>query len=42
MARELQKLKVVTIERTLAIKKANGLLDARAYRLTKVTKTLTG
>ena len=35
------KLKVYTIQNTLAIKKANGLLDATGYRQTLVTHALT-
>ena len=38
----LAKLKVDNIAETIAIKKANGLLDALAYRLTKVSHALTG
>ena len=37
----LAKLKVDTIGDTLAIKKANGLLDALDYRLTQVSLALT-
>jgi len=38
----LAKLKVDTIGDIHAIKKANGLLDALAYRLTKVSHAITG
>ena len=38
----LAKLKVNTIGDTLAMKKANDLLDALAYTLTQVTHALTG
>ena len=37
----LAKLRVDTIGRTLAINKANGLLDALADKLTQLTQALT-
>jgi len=39
---ELSKLKVDTVGGKLEIKKANGLLDALAEKLTQVTHALTG
>ena len=36
------KLKVYTIQNTLAIKKATGLFDATGYRQTLVTHALSG
>ena len=39
---QASKLKVYTIQNTLAIKKENGLFDATGYRQTLVTHVLTG
>ena len=38
----VEKLKVDAIRDILALKKANSVLKALAYRLTKVTHALTG
>ena len=42
MTLRLAKLKVYTIQNTLAIKKATGLFDATGYRQTVVTHALKG
>ena len=39
---QASKLKVYSIQNTLAIKKENGLFDATGYRQTLVTHALTG